>query len=38
MWAGKYKKKKKKEKYAFKANKRWNMIIFELGDWVWVHK
>lgn len=32
MWGGKYKKKKKKEQYVFKANKRWNMVIFELGD------
>jgi hypothetical protein len=31
MWGGKYKK-KKKEQYVFKANKRWNMVIFELGD------
>jgi hypothetical protein len=25
------------EQYAFKTNKRKKRMVFELGDWVWVH-
>jgi hypothetical protein len=28
---------KKKKQYTFKDNKGWKRVIFELGDWVWVH-
>ena len=29
--------KKKNEQYATKANKGRRQVLFELGDWVWVH-
>ena len=28
---------KKNEQYAIKANKGRRQVLFELGDWVWVH-
>ena len=28
---------KKNEQYATKANKGLRQVLFELGDWVWVH-
>ena len=28
---------KKNEQYATKANKGWRQVLFEPGDWVWVH-
>ena len=28
---------KKNEQYAYKANRGWKLVRFELDDWVWVH-
>lgn len=28
---------KKNDQYASKANKGWNLVVFEPDDWVWVH-